>query len=253
MAYDLQRASLWKRIAAGMFDAILTAMAAVGLAVLLSLILNYDSYSQTLDAAYADYEAEYGIRFSITSEEYEALSREDRQRYDDAYQALTADEHVLRAYNMSFNLMLVITTGAIFLAVLAMEFFLPLYLGSGRTLGKKIFGLCLMRTDGVAVNKLQLFTRTILGKFTIEIMVPLCILFMIFWGIWDVTGTFVLLGLLLAQILIPALTSTNSLIHDLLAGTVVVDYTSQMIFKTTEDLIAYQKRVAAERAARQTY
>ena len=34
---------------------------------------------------------------------------------------------------------------------------------------------------------------------------------------------------------------------------VVVDMASQMIFKTTDDLIAYQKRVAAEKATRQPY
>lgn len=49
------------------------------------------------------------------------------------------------------------------------------------------------------------------------------------------------------------MTRTNSALHDLLAGTVVVDIGSQMVFRTTEDLIAYQKKVAAERAARQTY
>ena len=48
-------------------------------------------------------------------------------------------------------------------------------------------------------------------------------------------------------------TRTNSAIHDLLAGTVVVDKTSQTIFRTTEDLIAFKKQAAAEQAARQAY
>jgi len=48
-------------------------------------------------------------------------------------------------------------------------------------------------------------------------------------------------------------TRNNSAIHDLLAGTVVVDMSSQTIFRSTEELIAYKKRVAAERAARQVY
>ena len=46
---------------------------------------------------------------------------------------------------------------------------------------------------------------------------------------------------------------TNALLHDQMAGTAVVDINSQRIFRSTEDLIAYQKQVAAERAARQTY
>ena len=45
----------------------------------------------------------------------------------------------------------------------------------------------------------------------------------------------------------------SCLLHDLMTGTVVADYGSQKIFKSTEDLIAYQKMLAADRARRQTY
>ena len=41
--------------------------------------------------------------------------------------------------------------------------------------------------------------------------------------------------------------------EDLIAGTVVVDKDSQTIFRTTEDLIAWKKKVAAQRAAREPY
>lgn len=253
MNYELQRASMWKRIAAGMFDAILTGILAVGLAFLLSVILNYDDSTAALEKAYTAVEAEYGVTLDITQAEYAALSHEDRENYDAAYQALTTSEDVQRAYSVTVNLMLVVTTFSILLAILGMEFAVPLLFGNGQTLGKKIFGLCLMRTDGVAMNRMQLFARTILGKFTIETMVPVCILFMIFWGILDITGTMLVLCLGVAQLAILALSRNRSLIHDLVAGTAVVDYASQMIFRTTEDLIAYQKKAAAERSARQTY
>ena len=55
------------------------------------------------------------------------------------------------------------------------------------------------------------------------------------------------------QVLCLALTRNHCAIHDLIAGTVVVDKESQTIFRTTEDLIAWQKKVAAERAARAPY
>lgn len=120
-------------------------------------------------------------------------------------------------------------------------------------MGKKIFSLCLVRNDGVKLNNMQLFTRTVLGKFTIETMLPVYILILIFWGTLGLTGTAVLFALLCAELLCVALTRTNSAIHDLLAGTVVVDITSQMIFRTTEDLIAFKKQVAADQAARKPY
>ena len=84
-------------------------------------------------------------------------------------------------------------------------------------------------------------------------MIPVCILLMIFWGVMGVSGTMILLALLAGQVICLIVTRNNAALHDLLAGTVVVDMASQTIFRSTEDLIAYQKRIAAERAARQPY
>ena len=253
MVYDIQKAGMWKRIAAWMFDSIMTGILAVGVGLLLSALLGYDAHSETLDAAYARYEAEYGVVFDISQAEYEAMTEAERESYDIAYDALVADDEVLYAYNMVLNLTLLITTLGILLAVIVWEFLVPLRLGNGQTLGKKIFSLCVIRSDGVKVNNMQLFTRTLLGKFTIATMIPVYILLMLFWGTVGLMGTLILAALLVAQCICVAVTRTNSAIHDLLAGTVVVDFSSQMIFRTTEDLIAYQKKVAAERAARQTY
>ena len=43
------------------------------------------------------------------------------------------------------------------------------------------------------------------------------------------------------------------MIHDLLAGTVVIDAPSQRIFDTPEDRAAYVAKLAAEQAAREPY
>ena len=253
MANDLQKASMWKRIAAWLFDFILLSVLVVGFGYLLSNLLGYDVYSDVLDGAYARYEAEYNVVFDITQEAYGAMSEAERQNYDAAYAALIGDQEAMHAYNMMLNLTLVITSGGFLLGIMLWEFVIPYWLGNGQTLGKKIFGLCLVRNDGVRINTMQLFVRTLLGKFTIETMIPVYILMMLFWGTIDLTGTVMILALLLGQALCVGLTRTNSAIHDLLAGTVVVDMASQTIFRTTEDLISYQKKVAAERAARQTY
>ena len=58
MILDLQKANMWKRISAYLFDMILLGIAAVGFTFLLSSILGYDSYTERLDAAYEKYEAE---------------------------------------------------------------------------------------------------------------------------------------------------------------------------------------------------
>lgn len=253
MTHDIQKANFWKRAAAWLFDLLLIATLAVGCGFALSSLLGYDGYSQTLEQAYAKYETEYGIVFDITQEEYEAMTDTQKETYDAAYDALTADEEAMKAYNMMMSLTLVITSCGILLAVLIWELFIPMFLGNGQTLGKKIFGLCLIRNDGVKLTNLQLFARTVLGKYAVETMIPVCLLMMLFWGTGGLLGTAVLFGLLIAQILCLIISRNNCAIHDFIAVTVVVDMASQTIFNSTEDLIAHQKKVAADRAARQPY
>ena len=253
MNNDLQKAGMWKRAAAWMFDAIMVCVLVVGLGFLLSGVLGYDDANAALDAGYARYESQYGVTFDIPQSEYLAMTKAEQANYNAAYEAMVADTEVLYHYNMVLNLTLVIISLSILISIMLWDFVIPLWLGNGQSLGKKIFSLGLVRPDGVMVNTMQLFVRTLLGKFTIETMIPVYILLMLFWGTLDLTGTLMLLVLLVAQALCMILTSTNSAIHDLLAGTAVVDISSQTIFRSTEDLIAHQKRVAAERAARQTY
>ncbi len=253
MAHDLQIANIWKRISAWLFDGMMTAVIAVAIGMLLSAALGYDGYSKQLDDAYLKYETQFGISFDMSQETYEAMTEAERANYNEAYQTLVADEEAMYAYNMMISLSLVIISLGILSAVVIWEFVIPLWLGHGRTLGKKIFGLCLVRNDGVQMNTMQLFTRSILGKYSIETMIPVLIILMIFWGVMGVVGPVVLLSLTIGQVVSVLVTKSNSAIHDLLAGTVVVDYASQMIFPTTEDLIEHQKRIAADRAARATY
>lgn len=253
MDLDVQRAGLWKRIAAWMFDSILVVVLAVGIGVILSAAFGYDGYSGRLNEIYATYEAEYGVVFAVTPDAYGAMSAEERANYENAYNALVKDEETIYVYNMVVNFSLVITTLGILLSILSLEFIVPLLFGNGQTLGKKIFGIALVRNDCVKMNTMQLFVRVILGKFTLETMIPVYIVLMIFWGTMGSLGTMFLLGFLLLQGILPLVTRNRTPIHDMLAGTVAVDFSSQRIFGTTEELIEYKKKIAAEQAARQAY
>ena len=253
MTHDIQKAGLWKRLAAGILDGILLSILAVGVAFLLGEIFGYDGYNTTLNESYAYYEEHYDVRFQITGEEYEALPPQEKEIYDAAYDALIQDEEAMKAYNMVLNLSLLITTGGLLVACLMLEFAVALLFGNGQTVGKKVFGLGVVRVDGVRTTPLQMFVRTVLGKFTVEIMIPVYVLLMIFFNTTGLGGTLFLGALLVAQILIMALTANNSLIHDLLAGTVVVDVASQRIFRDTQDLIDYKKKLSREQSDRQSY
>ena len=253
MSMELQKASIWKRASAYLFDIILLATLAVAIALALSALLGYNHQTESLDRLYANYENQYGVVFDITSSEYKALSEADQKQYDDAYQALIADQAVLEVYNIVINLSLVILTLSILLSYVLLELVTPLLFGDGQTLGKKIFGIGLMRTDSVKMNAMQLFVRTILGKFTIETMIPVYLLMMMFIGSIGPVGPVVLLAIIILQLGTLIFTQNNSAIHDLLAGTVVVDIASQQIFRSSEELLAYTQKRHAEEAARRPY
>ena len=253
MVYDLQKASLWKRFAAWLFDSILVGILVVGIAFLLSSALHYDQYSDKVTDTYAKYETEYGVTFNVSQQEYESWPETKRNTYDQAYERLINDEDAMYAYNMVVNLTMVISSLSILISVLALDFIVPLFFKNGQTFGKKIFGLCVVSNNCVKMKTVQLFARTILGKFAVETMIPVYILLMLFFGITDLTGTLVLGALLLIEIIVISATRHKAAIHDLLASTAVADYNSQMIFNTQEELIEFQKKVHAERAARQEY
>lgn len=253
MIYDLQKATMWKRISAALFDMILLCILIVGDAFIFSTVLGYDSYNETLENSYEKYESKYGITFEITEEEYNTMPEEKLEKYDAAYRELIADEEAMYAYNMVVNLTLLIVSFSILIAYLILEFAVPLRFGNGQTLGKKVFGIGVMRTDGVKITAPLLFIRTVLGKYTIETMIPVLICIMIFFNSIGVTGTIIIGLILLLQIILLIVTQTNSVIHDVLAKTVVIDVASQMIFESTEELVEYKKKVYAEKAARESY
>ena len=253
MTVDIQKASFWKRISAFMLDAIVMVILAVGCGAALSGALRFSEYNEKVQAAYTQYEEDYGISFELTQEEYETMLPEERARFDEAYDALIADQEAMYAYNMTIYLSMLITTMGILIAVILLEFVGPMMLGNGQTLGKKVFGLGVMRVDSVRLTTIQLFIRTFLGKFTIEIMIPILLVLALFFNIIGPVGLIVLGGILLLQVILLGISKTNSAIHDYLAGTVVIDIASQRIFDTTDDMIEYKKKIAAEKAARQAY
>lgn len=250
--YDIQKASLLKRVSAWILDIILLAVFSVGFAWLISDLVGYDSHSTELENYYTQYESQYNTSFDYTEEEYQALSEQEKQNYTAAYEALLADEAVMQLYNLVIQLTILISGIGILLATLLLEFAIPLWMGNGQTVGKKVFALAVIRTHGVKVNGVCMFIRSILGKYAVETMIPVFIVTMWLLGLAGIGGTVVLGALLIAQIVMLIATANNSLIHDRLADTVVVDMASQMIFASEEERLAYQQREAAEKASRQT-
>lgn len=250
MIYELEKVGFFKRLSAYLLDGILTVILAVGVALLLSSTLNYNEYNAKVTQAYEKYEAQYNTSFQVTEQEYSSWTEEQKQALEDASDALLADEDAMYNYHMTVNIIMVITSAGIILSLLIVELLVPLLLKNGQTLGKKVFGLCVVRTDCVRITGLQLAMRTILGKIVIETMLPVYLLLMLIFGIVGMPATVIMAGVFIGQGVSLVFTSRNAAIHDLVAGTAVADIHSQLIFDTTEEKIAFQKKVHAERTAR---
>ena len=99
----------------------------------------------------------------------------------------------------------------------------------------------------------MMFVRTVLGKYTLETMIPVLIIIMLLFQMVGLMGTIVIGFILLLQVILLIVTRTNSAIHDMIACTVAVDMASQMIFDSPEALLEYKKRISAELANRAEY
>ena len=249
MIYDLQKASVLKRISAGILDFIITVILATGFFFLFSTVFNYDALNEQYDAFYLEYKEKYGFDFrEVTEEMYNKYTEEEKLNYDNAKNALLEDEEFLKTYNLIINSTLVMLTFGILIAILIVEFLVPLFLKNGQTLGKKMFGICLMMDNGVKIKTLPLFVRTLLGKFTIETMIPVYFIVLLYFGHINLLHIVILGALVIAEILLIIIHRKNPLLHDLMSYTVVVDKESQMIFDTEEDLIKYKQEMAKKNA-----
>lgn len=244
MVNDLQKADMWKRVSAWLFDGVLMIALALACGILLSGLLGVQTHNEKLEAEYDRVAQAYGVSFDVSEADYLAMSQEEQQNYDAAYQALITDAEAMYAYNKVIGLTLVLVSLSLLAAILIWEFCLPLLFGNGQTLGKKIFNLGLMGKDSVKLNKLQLLIRTLVGKYIIDTMVPVVVLLMLFWGSLSQFGPMLLLGWLAGQVLCLAVTKNHTAVHDLLAGTVAVDINNQVIFSSPEELAAYRRKTA---------
>ncbi len=252
MVFEIQKASLLKRFSAFLLDFILMAVAVTGFAALLGWCTGFDGYFDTYSEKseyYAstieiDETVDFEIDFSIAKEDYDKLSKESRDKIDAAYAAFQKDPEVVRAYGMIFNLTLVILTFSILLGFLLLEFALPLIFGHGQTVGKKVFSIGVIHSNGVKMSNIALFVRTLLGKYTIETMIPIISFLGMMFGVGGPVSLFVLILILILELFVFFKNKTFTLIHDAMSSTLTVDLPSQRVFDTVDELIAYKEAVA---------
>lgn len=253
MIYDLQKASMWKRAAAFLLDAILLSILTVFFGWLIASFTGYDSHQAVVNEAFERYAAEYGVTAEMTVKDPSALTKEESDVLAAASAAIAADDAAVYAYSMVTQLSTLIITFGLLGAYLLLEFLVPLLFGNGQTVGKKIFGIAVMHLEGVKLGHVALFVRTVLGKFAVETMPVAMALLYVLGGIGSPVFLLIALILLAVQVIVLIASHENALLHDKMAVTVAVDLASQMIFDTREQLLEYKKKAHAEKAASSVY
>ena len=261
MIYDIQKASLTKRISAFLFDFVLMTIVVTGAMLLLSMAVNYDSYSIELEEKLVQVQTDYNIpsleaKHKVTLGDYQYMTPEDQAKvpaeaktaFDACIKTLNTDPEIAKLYATITNLSLIILSFSILIGYLILEFGVPLLFKNGQTLGKKIFSIAIMRKDCVAISPMVMFIRTILGKYTISTMVPIFMFMSLLFGASPIMPLAVIILVLLLQVVFLITSGTRALIHDSLASTIVVDIQSQMIFESPEALEQYKLRIHSEKA-----
>lgn len=257
MSFSLQKASFWKRISAYLIDTVALIFLTMAFVLVFSPLFKVDDHSQKLRDYKTQYAAQYEVDLELAGKHPSSIAEEEKAVYDANYEkyeamneAISKDKAV-QAVNADIIIASALSFAAsIFVSCLILHLFLPLLFKYGRTLGKRVFGLAVIRTNGVKLSTPVLFIRAMVGVYGIETMFPLLLLFMMIMGMLGFIGTILLIGFGILQIVCMLTTQTKQCIHDLLTDSVVVDMASQTIYETEDDLIAAQKAAAAEKAAR---
>lgn len=256
MSFSLQKANFWKRISAFMFDAILAFCLMLGVAIGVSFAMDYDAKFAQLQTVRAEIEIQYefdqnGISFDMSEEDYNKLDETKKQIYDEANKAFLQDKRTVVAFREMLIIALINVSVSLLVADTIIYFVVPILFKNGQTLGKKCFGLAVVRSNGVKISIPNLLARSLIGRFAMETMVPLTIIAMMLLGVLGIVGTITLILFVVLEIGVMIYTKTNSCVHDLLTDTVVVDMASQQIFESQEARIEYEKEEAARKAAEQ--
>ena len=192
--------------------------------------------------------SEDGTRFTVlkgdaTSSLNEVLSvlNADENRNDDvekafkAYMELTPTGLVAAQNEYVFTLLFTMISVGILLAYLVLEFIIPIILKNGQTIGKKVFDICLVRPNCVKITSISLFARTLIGKYAIETMFPILLVFLFLFGGIGMLAIILFAAITLLNVILFIATKNKTPIHDVIAGTVAVDKSLQMIFESEEE------------------
>lgn len=276
--FEIRKIGIVKRASAWLLDIVLLSVLATGFMFLISLICNFDREQQLAKDYYDAWEtfrtesvkdvAEfYGFTYEegedgsytitttdATGKEKPATLNDVLNKLDDSngqdaetaeayakFKALPPAGKVNAQYQYVYSLLFMMISLGLLLAHLVLEFILPIVFKNGQTVGKKVFGIGLVRPDCVKITTIALFARAFLGKFAVETMFPVLLVFLFLFGGLGLLAVVLLATLLLLNIVLFFATKNRTPIHDIFAHTVAVDINIQNVFSSEEEMLEKKK------------
>lgn len=250
---DIQKASVSKRLYAFLLDMIIASILTSGLYLGLSAALRVESHSQKYKDIIAVYEQQYGVQFGKNEEEYAAMSEAEQNNYKAAVDAANSDEEANKEIKTFYVMTFTVFASGIILSMLILEFIVPMITRDGRTLGKLLFGLGVMRKSCLRIGKPVLFIRGVIGKGVFELILPVMILYSVLNGFTGVFGIILLCVFVIFELVVFIKSGGSELLHDMLSDTVVVDWGSQMIFDSAGERDEYAEKLKKQQAESDPY
>lgn len=215
--YEVYNGKMFSRIAALIVDLIIVLCIFVTIDILITknVANNVWQYDDKV-SQYENYQIDYGIAHKdaegnlIYVDDVENSTLE-AFKSDESVLALAQDITTLQIIQISFDL---------FVSEILVFFVLPLIFKNGQTLGKKLMRLGLVNSKGLKVANWAVFARFIIGIYAVESIISVL--------------TFSPVPLLLS-FLIALFTKKKTALHDLIAGTRVIDIDKTIIFETFEE------------------
>lgn len=277
--FELRKIGIVKRASAWLLDAILLMVLTTGFMFLIGLICHYQEEADLFEQYFTEWDdyrvgyirdlashygyacEEFGGEYVVTKDGEPAsiddviakllASKGEEEETAEAYQKYLALPPLEKQYRYVNSMLFMMISLGLLLSYFILEFIVPLFLKNGQTVGKKVFGICLVRPDCVRITSISLFARTVLGKFAIESMFPVLLVFLFFFAQLGLISVILLAAFLILEVVLFFATKNRTPIHDILAYTVAVDMQLQMIFDSEEELNEKKALAAKEKAEKE--
>lgn len=230
--YKPTNAKISTRIGAFILDIILFVVLFTGVLYLFSLIANTQQYIDILNEEYIRIGYKY---FDEAKQEYVFIS-EEAANFKEVIELYNASE-IIAENNAKLNV-LVLNGPLISIVVCSLIFdlLIPLLLKNGQSIGMKVFNIGLLSKSEIAVTPMQVVLRCLLGKITVNKVVPYLALFLVMFA---PTGAFfgllVFLIIFIGNLVLLCSTKNHTGIADIIASVYPVDASQTVFYKTHEE------------------